>query len=444
MSFALFVVYLLVTFGRPAEHFAELRDLPIVPVASVLALTGAAVAVLLGSRPPLRTVQVALVLALTIWMTFSVLVNHAGYEDPFERVLGFGKSSLTAFLLVILNVTNLRRVRAIAFVLAIPAVFLAYQTISGLQEHTAESSQTDTQDLQGTRTDSEWDEPEAEAKPKYRFSPDQEFRVMQSGLFGDPNDLALTLIAILPFVLALQRSGALVRNVLVVWLPVAVILYGIYATRSRGGVLALACVLGLLVRHRLGNWLSLATASLAVLVLLGAGFVGKRSMSMDASASGRVEMWSAGLQNLKQSPVWGIGFSNFDRFNGRASHSAFVQCFAELGLVGYLVWLGLLLVTLDDLRLIHASTAEDAVDLRKWARVVQVSLIGFLVGSIFLSRAWDVQLFVLIGLGAAIGELARRRGYLVRSRSLLAWGYILGGTAVVTIVGYWVYMRYYF
>ena len=88
-------------------------------------------------------------------MAFSVLVNHAGYEDPFKRVLGFAKSSLTAFLLVILNVTSLRRVRAIAFFLAIPAVFLAYQTISDYQAHIAETSQTRTGDLKGTRTDSE-------------------------------------------------------------------------------------------------------------------------------------------------------------------------------------------------------------------------------------------------------------------------------------------------
>ncbi len=153
-------------------------------------------------------------------------------------------------------------------------------------------------------------------------------------------------------------------------------------------------------------------------------------------------MWSAGLQSLKHSPVWGIGFRNFDTINVKAAHSAFVQCFAELGIVGYVLWLGLLLLTLDDLRLIHASTNEEAADLRKWARAIQVSLIGFLVGSIFLSRAYDVQLFILIGLGTAIAELARRRGYLARNRrGVLNWIYILGGTAVASIIGYWLYMR---
>jgi O-antigen ligase len=165
---------------------------------------------------------------------------------------------------------------------------------------------------------------------------------------------------------------------------------------------------------------------------------------MDQSAKGRVEMWSAGLQNLKGSPVWGIGFSNFDAVNVKAAHSAYVQCFAEIGLVGYILWLGLLFLTLDDLRQIHATAEAEDADLRHWGRAVQVSLIGFLIGSIFLSRAYDVQLFVLIGLGTAIGDIARRRGYLTRSRSILTWIYITGGLALSTIIGYWLYMRMHF
>jgi putative inorganic carbon (HCO3(-)) transporter len=441
MSFALFVVYMLLTFGRPAEHFRELSNVPFIAIAGALALVGAAIAVLTGSRPPLRAVQVSLIFGLLFWIAFTVVVNPWS-DEPFGNVLGFAKSSLTAFLLVILNVTTVRRIRWIAFVLTIPAVFLAVRTISDYRSRVEELSQSARGDLQ-TSSDSKWDsaDPDPEAPPPVRFDPDQEFRVMNRGLFGDPNDLALTLIAMLPLVIALRQSGAFVRNVLFVWLPVAVILYGVYVTRSRGGVLALACVLGLLVRHRLGNSLSLATSSIALLALLGAGFVGSRSMSIDRSAEGRIEMWSAGLQSIKQSPVWGVGFGNFEAVNEKAAHSAFVQCFAELGLVGYMLWLGLMLLTLDDLRLIHATTGEEDLDLRKWARAIQVSLITFLVGSIFLSRSYDVQLFVLIGLGTAVSEIARRQGYLQRTRGVLVWVYILGAVAVGTIIGYWLYMR---
>lgn len=444
MSFALFIVYLLMVFVRPAEHFVELREVPFMEIASILALVGAALAILMGSRPPLRAGQVSLLLSIVVWMLFTVVVTPASSSENFDKVLGFVKSATTAFLLVILNVTTVRRVRAVAFVLTIPAVFLAVRTASDYQTHLEEVSRHTRGDLETEGADTTWDsnEPSGEAAPK--FAPDDEFRVMNKGLFGDPNDLALTLIAILPFTIALRRRASPVRNVLLVWLPVAVIIYGIYVTRSRGGVLALACVLGLLVRHRLGNSLSLATAGIAVVGLMGAGFVGSRSMSMDQSAEGRVEMWSAGLQNLKGSPVWGIGFSNFDGVNVKAAHSAYVQCFAELGIVGYVLWLALMMVTLDDLRQIHATAQLEDADLRLWGRAIQVSLIGFLIGAIFLSRAYDVQLFILLGLGTAIGDVARRRGYLKGSRSLLVWIYSVGGVAIGSIIGYWLYMRLHF
>ena len=286
MSFALFIVYLLMVFVRPAEHFVELHDVPFMEIASILALVGAALAILMGSRPPLRAGQVSLLLSIVVWMLFTVVVTPASSSENFDKVLGFVKSATTAFLLVILNVTTVRRVRAVAFVLTIPAVFLAVRTASDYQTHLEEVSRHTRGDLETEGADTTWDsnEPSGEAAPK--FAPDDEFRVMNKGLFGDPNDLALTLIAILPFTIALRRRASPVRNVLLVWLPVAVIIYGIYVTRSRGGVLALACVLGLLVRHRLGNSLSLATAGIAVVGLMGAGFVGSRSMSMDQSAEG--------------------------------------------------------------------------------------------------------------------------------------------------------------
>ena len=442
MSFALFVVYLLVVFVRPSEQFAEVREWPIFEVASILAFVGAGLAVLMGSRPALRATQVALIVALVIWMAFTVGLSPLRSVEGFEKVLGFVKGPVTAFMLVLLNVTTVRRVRAIAFFLTIAAIFLAQKTISDYQRHAAEVARSLSGDLETPGADTEWDNPDPDPEqPRYQWSPDQEFRVMNTGLFGDPNDLALTLIAILPFTIIQRRSGAYLRNVLFVWLPVAVILYGVYATRSRGGVLALACVIGLLVRHRLGNYMSIATTGIMVVALLAAGFVGSRSMSIDRSASGRIDMWSAGSYNLKHSPVWGIGFRNFDAVNDRAAHSAYVECFAELGMVGYVLWLGVLLLTLDDLRVIHASTNEEAADLRKWSRAIQVSMIGFLVGSIFLSRAWDVQLFILIGLGTAVAELARRRAYLVRSRPVLLWIYIVSLSALSTIVGYWLYMR---
>src|SRR4029453_5282882 len=342
----------LVVFVRPSEQFTELRGWPIFEVASILALVGAALAVLMGSRPALRAVQLPLIVALVIWMAFTVGLSPLRSVEGFEKVLGFVKGPVTAFMLVLLNVTTVRRVRAVAFSLLTPAVFLSVKTISDYKRIAAEVARSASGDFQTPGADAEWDSPEPE-QARYHFDPGQEFCVMNSGLFAGPNDRALSLVAILPFPIIQRRSGAYLRNVLFVWLPVAVILYGIYATKSRGGVLALAAVIGLLVPPPLRHPVSVATTGVMVVLLLGAGFVGSRSMSIDRSASGRIEMWSAGLISFKQSPVWGIGFSNFDAVNEKAAHSSYVECFAELGIVGYVLWLGLLFFTPDDLRVVH-------------------------------------------------------------------------------------------
>jgi O-Antigen ligase len=441
MGFALFLIYLLLTLVRPAERFDALRDWRFIEIASALALAGAAFSILTGHRPRPRAVQVTLVLLLVLWIVVTIFLSPMHSEKSWDKVLGFIKGSLTAFLLVILNVNTVRRVRAVASVLTIAAVFLAVQAVSDYRHGLEMTKQTARGDLETIDSKTEWDGAEGGPEQPPPPSPDEDWRLKTAGLFGDPNDLALTLIALVPIAFGLRRGGAYVRNTLFVWIPIALILYGVYVTRSRGGVLTLACVLGLLLRHRLGNTMSLVASGGAVMVLLAAGFVGSRSMSIDVSASGRIDMWSAGMQELKYSPVWGIGFGSFNDYNNKAAHSAYVECFAELGMVGYLIWLGLLVLTLDDMRVTNACPKEEAKDLRGWARALLVSLAGFMVGSIFLSRSYDVQLFIMIGIGTAIGDIARRGGYIVHTRGVLKWTYIIAGVAVASIIALWLYMR---
>jgi hypothetical protein len=438
MGFLIFIVYLIVAVARPAEQFPALQAIPLMNVVAGTALVAAALTLAMGHRANLRAPQLWMVVVFLLWTALTAALSPLRSIGGFEEVLGLLKSSGTAFLLTLLMVTNPRRLHIVAVVLAISGVFLSTQAVSEhkrVEAETAAMSQGGEMQPQGDS----W-----ETAPHRKTAPG---RIYISGLFGDPNDLALTLIATLPFCLALRRPSSPLRNALLVWVPFVIITYGIYVTRSRGGVLALACVLGLSVRHKIGKTLSLAAAGGAVSGLLALGFVGGRVMEIDRSAEGRIYAWAAGLQMLKYSPIWGVGFSFFEANHGRAAHSAFVECFAELGMVGYLLWLGLILVTLDNMNAAQAwatrSEASDpsAVELHRWSRAVFDSLAGFLVGAAFLSRTYDVFLFVLFGLGAAIGEQARSRLEMVHGRSLLTWLYVLSFSAVASIIGIWLYMR---
>jgi hypothetical protein len=109
--------------------------------------------------------------------------------------------------------------------------------------------------------------------------------------------------------------------------------------------------------------------------------------------------------------------------------------------VGHCLSLGLVVLTLDDMRMINACDHEGPAELRIWARALFVSLAGFMDGSLFLSRKYDVRLFILIGIGTAIAKIARRRGYIAYTPGVLLCTYTIVGTVVASIIAYWLHMR---
>jgi O-antigen ligase len=151
---------------------------------------------------------------------------------------------------------------------------------------------------------------------------------------------------------------------------------------------------------------------------------------------GRIEAWAAGLRMLRSSPIWGVGSGMFLDHHERAAHNSFVQCFAETGLVGYFLWLGLIVVSLIEMSRLGAG--PESSDWARWAHAVQASLLTFLVGAFFLSRTTSAMLFLLTGLTAAVATVARREGEEVRAE---AWARRALGIEVVSIVTIWLTSR---
>lgn len=440
MAFALLVVYLVLTFVRPGEQTASLAPWRLMEIGSGLALGTAGFSVLAGRGPTFRAVQIPLMFAFWAWTLLSVMASPERSATALDQVLGFAKGSGAAFLLMILNVDTTRRLRIVAALLAVLALFvvgqgiLAYHLDVGGAQFLVWSAGADGSESAELPLESV----EAGESPE---TTGRVARIRGLGFIHDPNDLAGTLVAILPLLVALRRRGASVQNVLLVWMPAGIIVYGLYLTRSRGGILAFVIMLGLALRNRLGRALSILAGAGGLVVLLALGFLGGRSLSIDASATGRIEAWSEGLQMLRSSPVWGVGFGMFTQYNEKVAHNSFVHCFAELGLVGYFLWLSLIMLTLDDLRSVIRSESEDGAELRRWVQALSLSLLGFLAGGLLLSRSYDVMLFILLGLSVAAVDLARRRGHLPRSRNALVWTYRIVTLEIASIVVFWLYMR---
>lgn len=238
-------------------------------------------------------------------------------------------------------------------------------------------------------------------------------RIRGLGFFNDPNDLAQSLLTVIPFIALAWKKRAAFWNLAFVILPIATLLYGVLLTRSRGAALSLFVLILFALRRKMNTTMASITAVIPIVALVAFNLGAGRAFSTsDESISGRFEAWSQGLQLLKQSPIFGVGYHFFTDYHQITAHNSFVLCFSELGLAGLLVWVGMLYVTILELSQITAITGTDAftVQLRRYAVAAQLSMISFLTSAWFLSRTYVLTLYLLIAVSVCLATIARRAG----------------------------------
>jgi len=269
-----------------------------------------------------------------------------------------------------------------------------------------------------------------------------ERRICGLGFLNDPNDFAQFLLVILPFVWLAWRSGSTVRNLVIVIIPSLVILWAVLLTQSRGGILGFGVLLAFALRKRIGITASLAATVILVIGIMASGVLKRGEISVhEDSAAGRVEAWGNGVAMWKSSPLWGVGYGQFGRHNedqqGLTAHNSYVLCFAELGTLGYLLWLGLIGATLLDLGALLRTPSDDNpldANLLGWANAIRLSLFAYLATSWFLSRTYVVTPYVLLGMAVAVVSMANQeRGEDIHSdaRGIFRWA---AGAALASVL----------
>jgi O-antigen ligase len=171
--------------------------------------------------------------------------------------------------------------------------------------------------------------------------------------------------------------------------------------------------------HRwLGNLRTGILVSALALFVFGVNFGGREVSSGEASASLRIDAWSDGLNLLKAKPLFGVGYGNFLDHHERTAHNSFVLCFAELGLLGYFLWMGLIVIAYLGLEnvLRHPLPSTPEGDL---ASILRTSLVAFLVCAWFLSRTYQPSLYILLALCISTWQCDPR----IRSNSLVNEAY---------------------
>jgi O-antigen ligase len=264
------------------------------------------------------------------------------------------------------------------------------------------------------------------------------------GLFGNPNDMALNLVAFLPLaiILLLGRAKPLLRCVLAIGTPA--ILAAIIFSKSRGGTLGLVGMVAVLLFHIRRVRPSVAVAVVAVTLitipLLPASFTERMSSIIhpeeDTTGSREArkrllrEAWQAYLDH----PVLGLGAGQFHNYNPtdreetwREAHNAWLQVASELGTAGVFVF-GVIVIS-GFVAGVQASRAlrrarkqgkrsrrskaterwiAEREPLELYAAAVIASLTGWLVAAMFASVAYYWTLYLVLGLAITLRDIARR------------------------------------
>lgn len=383
--YVLGIAYLLLAYVRPHEFAHWLDDVPILPIVLVLAL----VAWMAGSPRPLRVPQVPAGIGLLVAIAVSVAASGwAG--GAVTMTLDFLPILLVAALIASCTDT-LSRLRGLMVLFVCVGIVLVAHGIE--------------QSIHGVG----W----TGAKPV------EDGRITYLGFMNDPNDLARVFVITIPFALhlAVRSTSKIVKVVCVAALPL--LFHGIVLTNSRGAFLAVIALVALMVARRHG-WLKasmLAPPLVAGLLILAPSRMDDLSADED-SAAGRVEAWYAGFEMLKEHPLFGVGKGGFVDHHVLTAHNSFVLAYAELGLFGYFFWLAIVIATFRMLRELIGATdparrgasqhgaadgnEAERVEINALARTLFGSYVGLTVTSLFLSRSYELTLFVMIGLVMAL------------------------------------------
>ena len=233
------------------------------------------------------------------------------------------------------------------------------------------------------------------------FTPEGELIGRVAAGFGQPNELGGFLVLLIPFALAGALLPSRMRAVHVAAVLLGV--FGIYASFSRGALIALVAVPFVFMRGRKLLWLAPLLATVALIAT--PGLVKERFATLTQSGSEvatRVDFWVTAVDIWETHPILGAGVGQFpsayaaSRVPGRGflpdsfgeppphAHNLLLQYLATEGLIGLLALLAIL-----------GSAAMAALSLRRRPGRVAPMLGGAFLASLvalLIHNQFDVTL----------------------------------------------------
>lgn len=385
MGYPLFLLVTAIIFIRPTEIFADLQGVQLYFYTILICLLASVPDILkeLEGRRLARNPITVCVLGVWVGAVLSQIAQGSIYD---ARVYGFEFLKVISYYLLLVSlITTTARLHAfLAWLLFCVSITT---TLILLNFHGAISLPA--------------------LDPYLRREMDslsgQPYIIIQlrgSGIFNDPNDLCLLLSTATIITLYFLGNRRLGPARIAFLGPLGLFGYGIALTRSRGGFLAMAAGIFLLLVSRYGGRRGLALAGLALPILFTL-FAGRQTdiSTSEGTSQQRIQFWAEGLELFRGSPIFGIGMHAFQDEIRHVAHNSFVHLYTELGLFGATFFVGAFYLPMRLLyKLGHRQAEIHDVELRRLRHYLLASLGAYMMGLLSLSRGYTEPTYMMIGL----------------------------------------------
>jgi putative inorganic carbon (HCO3(-)) transporter len=254
-----------------------------------------------------------------------------------------------------------------------------------------------------------------------------------TGFFANSADLGVAMCVAWPIAIALLFARPKFLTRMVAWASTFACLGAILLCGSRGAVVGAAAI-------ALGAWVKTPKKLIALfmVILVAAGiylvlpeaskkrFEAAQDPESDKTAHHRLELWKAGLRMFGDHPIFGVGLNNYRWVRyyhypipvmgwiPSVPHSSYIQGLSELGLVGFppliVLWISYFRLNKKTRKILTRAGPEERRSYEYCLSVgLDLAMIGFMVSGAFVSVLWYPHIFVLLGLGAALHQIAQAK-----------------------------------
>ncbi len=234
-------------------------------------------------------------------------------------------------------------------------------------------------------------------------------RMTGVGLIENANDIAAILILAIPFTISYfnEVKNSYIKNILSFGVYIFYFVL-IWKAKSRGATLGLGAY------AMIWYWLKAKNKKIAFILLIIGAFITygalssieRKSDDVEGSTKNRIIFWKAGINMAVRNPLFGVGYAGYiDNLNQYANgnvgtegskktiHSTWLLALAETGFVGFVLFLGIWLITIRTAWRLKDDHPEYILAIAAYGTAIT-----------FLSHTYMLYPYVLIGLTIAHGQ----------------------------------------